>query len=132
MLEKDSSPILKRTNLWDEALTIIEKKLNGQIFSAWFQRTKFISFTDGLLLLEVPSKFFRDWLKEHYLDLIIDTLFSICRSEEHTSELQSHSFISYAVFCLKKKITNTNTIATLEYRCFNFASFRTFEHVFFA
>src|ERR1051326_9371460 len=24
-----------------------------------------------------------------------------CRSEEHTSELQSHSFISYAVFCLK-------------------------------
>ena len=25
------------------------------------------------------------------------------RSEEHTSELQSRSFISYAVFCLKKK-----------------------------
>ena len=25
------------------------------------------------------------------------------RSEEHTSELQSHSLISYAVFCLKKK-----------------------------
>src|ERR1051326_2208526 len=41
------------------------------------------------------------------------SLFSLCensnpnawmarkRSEEHTSELQSHSFISYAVFCLK-------------------------------
>src|ERR1051326_9562807 len=27
------------------------------------------------------------------------------RSEEHTSELQSHSFISYAVFCLKKNST---------------------------
>src|SRR5210317_2319130 len=27
----------------------------------------------------------------------------MCRSEEHTSELQSHSEISYAVFCLKKK-----------------------------
>src|ERR1051326_2352795 len=26
---------------------------------------------------------------------------AIVRSEEHTSELQSHSFISYAVFCLK-------------------------------
>src|SRR5213596_593098 len=25
------------------------------------------------------------------------------RSEEHTSELQSHGLISYAVFCLKKK-----------------------------
>src|ERR1051326_3606353 len=26
--------------------------------------------------------------------------FGVARSEEHTSELQSHSFISYAVFCL--------------------------------
>src|ERR1051326_955507 len=26
----------------------------------------------------------------------------VLRSEEHTSELQLHSFISYAVFCLKK------------------------------
>src|ERR1051326_9609907 len=32
-------------------------------------------------------------------------LAEIDRSEEHTSELQSHSFISYAVFCLKKKNT---------------------------
>src|SRR5438309_10105200 len=29
----------------------------------------------------------------------------VARSEEHTSEL-SHSSISYAVFCLKKKTTN--------------------------
>src|SRR6056300_339830 len=29
------------------------------------------------------------------------------RSEEHTSELQSHSEISYAVFCLKKKKTKS-------------------------
>src|ERR1051326_1475832 len=32
------------------------------------------------------------------------------RSEEHTSELQSHSFISYAVFCLKKKIMGAGGI----------------------
>src|SRR3546814_8712755 len=30
-----------------------------------------------------------------------------CRSEEHTSELQSLMRISYAVFCLKKKKTKT-------------------------
>src|SRR3546814_2836335 len=30
------------------------------------------------------------------------------RSEEHTSELQSLMRISYAVFCLKKKITHQN------------------------
>src|SRR3546814_1389992 len=31
------------------------------------------------------------------------------RSEEHTSELQSLMRISYAVFCLKKKIKNKTT-----------------------
>src|SRR3546814_1375642 len=34
------------------------------------------------------------------------------RSEEHTSELQSLMRISYAVFCLKKKIENINTQTT--------------------
>src|SRR3546814_7258122 len=33
------------------------------------------------------------------------------RSEEHTSELQSLMRISYAVFCLKKKITHTRLLA---------------------
>src|SRR3546814_5981016 len=35
------------------------------------------------------------------------------RSEEHTSELQSLMRISYAVFCLKKKITETKTTKTI-------------------
>src|SRR3546814_10262019 len=34
----------------------------------------------------------------------------MCRSEEHTSELQSLMRISYAVFCLKKK--NTTNLTT--------------------
>src|SRR5213082_4179589 len=36
-----------------------------------------------------------------------------CRSEEHTSELQSPDTISYAVFCLKnKKISNLPTLSS--------------------
>ena len=38
-----------------------------------------------------------------YEDKWLLTVSTQKRSEEHTSELQSHSFISYAVFCLKKK-----------------------------
>src|SRR3546814_9420455 len=34
---------------------------------------------------------------------------ALARSEEHTSELQSLMRISYAVFCLKKKKTHTET-----------------------
>src|SRR3546814_295005 len=38
------------------------------------------------------------------------TVVLYCRSEEHTSELQSLMRFSYAVFCLKKKIRNTNDL----------------------
>src|SRR3546814_6786780 len=37
-------------------------------------------------------------------------LAALFRSEEHTSELQSLMRISYAVFCLKKKIQKTHNI----------------------
>src|SRR3546814_9275577 len=37
---------------------------------------------------------------------------SLGRSEEHTSELQSLMRLSYAVFCLKHKNTNTTTTST--------------------
>src|SRR3546814_7032607 len=44
-----------------------------------------------------------------------EELLRICRSEEHTSELQSLMRISYAVFCLKKnkqRLTHTQLITT--------------------
>src|SRR3546814_4943596 len=48
-------------------------------------------------------------LKEVFDELRKKTGF---RSEEHTSELQSLMRISYAVFCLKKKINKTKTTTT--------------------
>src|SRR3546814_7335310 len=55
---------------------------------------------------EAASKSIRRWkLVSSYLER------AICRSEEHTSELQSLMRISYAVFCSKKKKQTTkNTI----------------------
>src|SRR3546814_4515769 len=44
--------------------------------------------------------------------LVLSISIAVARSEEHTSELQSLMRISYAVFCLKKKIIfkkHTNT-----------------------
>src|SRR3546814_6283516 len=52
--------------------------------------------------------------------LVLAQLLSVakifCRSEEHTSELQSLMRISYAVFCLKKKMKNdSKSIIMREY-----------------
>ena len=49
------------------------------------------------------AHYLEDRVAKHPRIVIGDELVRYLRSEEHTSELQSHSFISYAVFCLKKK-----------------------------
>src|SRR3546814_1263198 len=48
----------------------------------------------------------------HFLGELLEPLGK--RSEEHTSELQSLMRISYAVFCLKKKIKDTRTKSTVK------------------
>src|SRR3546814_6507121 len=59
---------------------------------------------DGIAFNGRPSPRYRLFMRAMLL------LF-VCRSEEHTSELQSLMRISYAVFCLKKK-NNTATLDT--------------------
>ena len=62
-------------------------------------------FYEGIKSHETREKYTRT-LRRILCDFLEDVLhgsFEERRSEEHTSELQSHSEISYAVFCLKKK-----------------------------
>ena len=47
----------------------------------------------------------------------IETDKAMMRSEEHTSELQSRETISYAVFCLKKKINFSCYMIHTYYSC---------------
>src|ERR1051326_9308347 len=66
--------------------------------------------------IDRPRKFPRYSRKLTGASQLRELLQDLCpahRSEEHTSELQSHSFISYAVFCLKNKLVGTSVWALL-------------------
>src|SRR3546814_2856224 len=52
----------------------------------------------------------------------------IDRSEEHTSELQSLMRISYAVFCLKKKINSESATRVFYALCFSQSVYPTYTH----
>src|SRR3546814_7163106 len=51
-----------------------------------------------------------------------------CRSDEHTSELQSLMRTSYAVFCLKKKKNNILKIYTLDHNNHKYTALHPTEH----
>ena len=57
-----------------------------------------------------PGRRLHAWADdEASYDAVEKCLSSPARSEEHTSELQSHYSISYAVFCLDRKSTRLNS-----------------------
>src|SRR5437870_13305542 len=64
-------------DLWQEALGEIGKRLGKQNFETWIKPIRFDSRAKNEFRLEVPNKFFRDWLTEHYLRQIEDVLSSL-------------------------------------------------------
>ena len=67
--------------LWAEALTEITERIRKQNFDAWIKPVRFILKSKNEIVLEVPNKFFRDWLTEHYLRHIETALSSISKSD---------------------------------------------------
>ena len=61
-------------DVWQEALNHLEQRLGTQNFETWIKPLKVEGVQSGHITLEVPNKFFRDWLIEHFLVTIQDTL----------------------------------------------------------
>src|SRR3546814_6080540 len=94
------SLVLGRATDKDNAIHVLGAKLRlGHGFTHRLNRVRELVFYKLVQLLLAQR------------DVQVDVSTILVRSEEHTSELQSLMRISYAVFCLKKKNTNTkNTI----------------------
>src|SRR6056300_1818010 len=82
-----------------------QRTIIGFFFSSRRRQTRFLNVT-GVQTCALPictrlnSKHKQ---KTAYEISECDWSSDVCRSEEHTSELQSHSEISYAVFCLRSE-----------------------------
>jgi len=61
-------------HIWGNCLQLIKGRVPPQTYSTWFQPIKAISITDGSLFLQVPNKFFYDWLDSHYKETIQGSL----------------------------------------------------------
>lgn len=52
----------------------LRDRLGEQNFSTWIKPTRPLAIEGDNLILEVPSTFFRDWLQDHYLEIIEETV----------------------------------------------------------
>ncbi len=64
----------QESNPWVLAQERLKKTLDEHSYKNWFSQTQFQSCENGHLVVGVPSQFFADWLKDHYMDTVSDTL----------------------------------------------------------
>ncbi|WP_420399998.1 chromosomal replication initiator protein DnaA [Flagellimonas sp.] len=57
-------------SVWNNCLAFIQDNIQPQAFKTWFEPIKPIKLTDSALSIQVPSKFFYEWLEEHYVKLL--------------------------------------------------------------
>ncbi len=61
-------------NPWTLAQDRLQQVLDEYSFKNWFAQTQFQSCEDGRLTVSVPSEFFAEWLRDHYLDAINESV----------------------------------------------------------
>ena len=68
-------------DMWTEALAEIKERIGKQNFDSWIKPARFALRGKNEIVLEVPNKFFRDWLTEHYLREIENVLTTISKND---------------------------------------------------
>jgi len=61
-------------SVWDSCLQTIRKNVPLQSFKTWFEPIQPVRLENSVLTIQVPSKFFYEWLEEHHVSLLKTTI----------------------------------------------------------
>lgn len=76
MLETTIHPteLEQAQRVWSACLSILGENVNSQSFKTWFEPIVPLSLKGGKLEVRVPSRFFYDWIEEHFEGMITSTV----------------------------------------------------------
>ena len=69
------------SKVWEEILFLIESKMSKQGFDTWFGQSRLLSFDGSRMVIEVPSKFHRDWIRERHWSTLSDVIREVTKKE---------------------------------------------------
>lgn len=61
-------------DIWNNSLLKIEEKVGSSITELWFKPIKLFQLKEHHATIDIPNRFFRDWIEENYPDLIAESL----------------------------------------------------------
>lgn len=91
-------------SVWDSCLHTIRRNVPMQSFRTWFEPIKPVRLIDSALTIQVPNKFFYEWLEEHYVHLLRSTI---------RQELGDKGRLEYQILLSRNGSRPNNTTDTL-------------------
>jgi chromosomal replication initiator protein len=73
---------MDQEKVWEEILLLIENRMSKQGYDTWFSQSKLLSIEGNRLLIEVPSKFHRDWIKEHHWSTVTEVIREVTKRDD--------------------------------------------------
>ncbi|MFA5072831.1 MAG: chromosomal replication initiator protein DnaA [Nitrospirota bacterium] len=68
--------------IWEEILLLIENRISRQGYDTWFSQSRLVSMVGNKLVIEVPSKFHRDWIKEHHGITLTEVIKEVAKRDD--------------------------------------------------
>ena len=68
---------LNHTEIWNACLSILKNAINPQSFKTWFEPIKPVKFEEKTLTIQVPNKFFFEWIEDHFVTQLRDALHDV-------------------------------------------------------
>ncbi len=60
--------------VWNDAAVLLKEHTSKDVFETWFRELSIGNISETEAILNVPNKFFRDWIRDHYQSVLEEAL----------------------------------------------------------
>jgi chromosomal replication initiator protein len=65
---------VSQLDIWEQILEYVRRKTTDVEYHTWFTRIRALGVENGVFIIGVPNSFAADWLKQHYMELLEESL----------------------------------------------------------
>lgn len=68
-------------SFWESISAELEQTVSAQTYATWFEPLRIVNIEESVVTVEVPSRFYYEWIDSHYGSLIVEKIRKIYDAE---------------------------------------------------
>ncbi len=68
-------------DIWQKSLPLMRSEVGESVFDLWLSPVRLVQIKDGAAVVEVPNRFYKEWIEDYHPDLIRAALSKVTESD---------------------------------------------------